>query len=106
MSRGVALLPCRFSGARHLILVGHTMKRTPVLLTSSNPNGWKLEELLEQLASELEAKSENIANIDAPAACLYIEVNKTFNTCFRRMAEEQRKALDYAKRHPFTVYKK
>jgi hypothetical protein len=34
----------------------------PILMSKENPNGYKLEQLLEQLAQELMIKNENIAH--------------------------------------------
>ena len=35
-------------------------QKTPVLMTRDNPTGWKLEELLEQISSEIVAKDKNL----------------------------------------------
>lgn len=42
--------------------------RAPILMSTENPTGWKLEELLAQLATELQAKTDKIANDVRPAA--------------------------------------
>ena len=34
--------------------------KIPVLLTKDNPNGWKLEELFEQISTEIVAKDKNL----------------------------------------------
>ena len=36
--------------------------KIPVLMTKDNPNGWKLEELLEQISSEIVAKDKALLN--------------------------------------------
>lgn len=40
----------------------------PLLMSAENPTGWKLEELLTQLVTELQAKTAKIANDVRPAA--------------------------------------
>lgn len=42
--------------------------RTPVLMTGSNPDGWKLEELVVVLAAEIEAKSKRLEGDDSLVA--------------------------------------
>lgn len=37
------------------------MPKTPVLMTPDNPDGWKLEELLKELAIELDEKNIRLA---------------------------------------------
>ena len=77
--------------------------KTPVLMTAENPEGWKLEELLEQLVVELHAKSNKIADVEAPAAKLYRATNSAIISRFLVLAEAQRDAIEYAKANPFTV---
>ena len=37
--------------------------KLPVLMTKDNPNGWKLEELLEQISTEIVAKDKALLNM-------------------------------------------
>ena len=41
---------------------------TPVLMSADNPEGWKLEALLQQLCLELYAKNDRIAGDPSPTA--------------------------------------
>ena len=72
-------------------------------MTADNPEGWKLEELLEQIVSEVHAKTEKIAHVDAPAAKLYVDTNWTIAAQLLALAEAQRQAVAYAKENPFTI---
>jgi hypothetical protein len=41
---------------------------TPVLMSADNPTGWKLEELLTQIAQDLRAKNDRLEGNESPAA--------------------------------------
>lgn len=41
-------------------------ERAPILMSAENPNGWKLEELLEVIAEELATKTERLNPDDCP----------------------------------------
>lgn len=47
----------------------------PLLMTRDNPNGWKLEELLERIAKEVEAKSQAIESSDSPMRDVILQNN-------------------------------
>lgn len=40
----------------------------PILMTASNPDGYKLEDLLAQIQVELLAKTQNIIHLNTPVA--------------------------------------
>lgn len=72
----------------------------PVLMSAENPDGWKLEELLDQLRVELAAKSDKIRGVDHPAAALYLKTNHEIDLLLARAANYQREAVAYAESNP------
>ena len=72
-------------------------------MTAENPEGWKLEELLEQLVVEVEAKTAKIEGVDAVAAGYYCEANAELVVSFTRLAALQKRAIEFAKANPFTI---
>ncbi len=79
------------------------MQKLPVLMTAENPDGWKLEDLAEQLANEIDAKTAKILGIDAPAAALYRVENARFARQLRDMSKRQAENIAFAAANPFTV---
>ncbi|MCJ2051705.1 hypothetical protein [Methylobacterium sp. J-070] len=47
---------------------------TPVLMSAANPTGWKLEELLAQIAQDLRAKNDRLEG-DTSSAARAVRVN-------------------------------
>ena len=67
----------------------------PVLMSKANPSGWKLEELLVQLAHEIETlKTPLIAADPRPVAQMVVEHNNQIVVLLRKAAEIQ--AASYA----------
>ncbi|GJD59616.1 hypothetical protein [Methylobacterium dankookense] len=55
-------------------------QRGPVLMSASNPTGWKLEELVDQLLIELNAKNARISE-DPSAAAVIVRGNNAVILC-------------------------
>lgn len=67
--------------------------RTPVLMTGSNPGGWKLEELAEVLAAELETKSTRLEGDESPVAQDVLRNNRDIVARLREIVVLQRASL-------------
>lgn len=79
------------------------MKSEKVLISADNPEGAKLEELLDTLISEIEEKTERVRGVDHQTARNYVVSNDRIIQKLKDCAAMQREALDYAQRHPLQL---
>lgn len=69
--------------------------KNPVLMTAENPNGWKLEDLLDQLVVEVQAKTAKISTDERPEARTVAGNNRQIIKNLKTAARFQR--------HSFTI---
>jgi hypothetical protein len=74
------------------------MSSKPVLMSQSNREGWKLEELLPQLVSELEAKNNRVKNDPSEAAQTLLRNNLDIIARLRECEKLQRFSMSELER--------
>lgn len=70
-------------------------KQTPLLMSSENPNGWKLEELLGQLNEEILDKCKKIEGEKRPVAKQVLQNNRHIMQMLRDAATLQRQSMAF-----------
>lgn len=65
----------------------------PILMSATNPTGAKLEELLEQIAVELEAKNANIEHDPKPCSRVISTNNLSIISALRKCVHIQNDSL-------------
>ena len=75
---------------------------SPVLYTQQNPDGWFLEDLLEQAVKDLAAKEEfMLANYEhGPAMDNYLKSNKRVSELMAEAAKVQKESIYFARANP------
>lgn len=77
---------------------------SPILYTQENPDGWFLEDLLEQAVKDLSAKEEfMLANYEhGPAMDNYLKSNKRISELMQEAANLQKESIMFARENPLT----
>jgi len=65
----------------------------PILMGAENPDGWKLEELLDQLRREVRGKSAKIEADTRPEARAVLENNRSIIRLLAQAAAHQRSSM-------------
>lgn len=79
------------------------MNEEKILISAENPQGAKLEELLDQLVDEITEKTEKVRGVDHQTARNYVISNERILQKLKECADMQREALNYALRHPMQL---
>lgn len=61
-------------------------KKTPILMSAENPEGWKLEDILAQLRHEVEQKTLKIMGDKSEAAAEVVTMNHRIMSCLSEAA--------------------
>lgn len=65
----------QFGGGGHKNAAGFSVPKSELLMSADNPFGWKLEELLDKTARELEAKTERLKSCEETPTVIVIRAN-------------------------------